>query len=454
MMAASTVATATSGKQSRFAPLLLLVFLVAFAIREHFVLTTIVDVPIRGDIRDYVAYAWNLLHHGTFSSMSPQVAPPPADSYRSPGYPFLLALCMMLRPENAGWYGLALQAQVVLGSATVLLAMLLARRWLRPVWSALVGFLLALWPHHVAATGVLMPEVLFGFTLVAGLYCFARSWASRRGAWFVATGAVFGYACLVNPLLALFPPCLAAMMWLKKERTGAALVLGVFLLPVVALALRNAQLDDTVKSGAGRAAVNFVQGSWPQYHDAANRFRAGDPMAVAIMQEIDRETTLLYQDPQVGLARIASRLANDPAGYAAWYLWEKPWLLWDWEIRLGANDFYFLKVRNSPLDNSAVLRAAIGALRLLNPLLSALTLGCALGLLLFGWRQDAWMPAVATGALIAYFTLMHVLLQAEPRYAIAYRGIALVLVATAVSTMVRTVARRISRLPVRNSGTV
>lgn len=439
--ALATAAT-TPAPRPRFALLLFLVVLVAVAIREHFVLATIVDNPIRGDIRDYVFYAWNLVNHGVFGSTPPDAMAPLPDAYRSPGYPWLLALCMTLRPQGADWYALALQLQVLAGSATVLLSMLLARHWLRPSWAILAGLLLALWPHHIAATGALMPEVVFGFSLVAGLYGFARGWASRQRIWFVFGGAAFGYAFLVNPLVALFPPCLAAVMWLKRERAGAALLLGVFLLPVAGLALRNAQLDDSARGTRSRVAVNLVQGAWPLYHPAANRFRIGDPIAIEIMQEIERETALLQRDPGAGLGAIASRFRNDPGGYAAWYLWQKPWLLWDWQIRVGASDLSIHRLRNSPFDTSPVLRGYMRALRMANPALTALTLASALGLLLFGWRRDAWVPAAATGALAAYFTGMHMLLQAEPRYAIAYRGIEALLVATALSLLVSWVARR------------
>lgn len=445
--ALATAAT-TPAPKPRFALLLFMVVLVAVAIREHFVLATIVDNPIRGDIRDYVFYAWNLVNHGVFSSTPPQALAPLPDSYRSPGFSWLLALCMSLRPQGTGWYQLALQMQVLAGSATVLLSILLARHWLRPSWAIVAGLLLALWPHHIAATGMLMPEILFGFTLVAALYCFARGWASRQRAWFVVAGAAFGYAFLVNPLIALFPPCLAAVMWLKRERAGAALLLGVFLLPVAGLVVRNAQLDDSARGTTSRVAVNVVQGAWPLYHPAANRFRTGDPIAIEIMQEIERETALLQRDPGAGLAAIASRFQNDPGGYAAWYLWQKPWLLWDWQIRVGASDLSIHKLRNSPFDTSPVLRGYMRALRMANPALTALTLASALGLLLFGWRRDAWVPAAATGALAAYFTLMHMLLQAEPRYAIAYRGIETVLVATALFLLMSWVGkRRLTLLP-------
>lgn len=425
----------------RFGLLLCLVALVALAIREHFVLVTVVDIPIRGDIREYVAYAWNLVEHGIFSSAFPQPGIPAPDSFRSPGYPWLLAIGMSASPQLGpwsqlgGWYDFVLQAQVLLGTATVVLATLLARHWLPAAWSLLAGFLLAIWPHHVAASGALMPEVLFGFGLVAALYCFGQAWRSRRTAWFVATGVAFGLAYLVNPLVALFPPCLAAMTWLKRERIGAALIFGMFMVPVAGLALRNAPLPSTTTaSSSGRAAINLVQGAWPQYHDAHRSFRTGHPVAVAIMDEIASETVLLQDRPLDGLARIFGRLGNDPKGYAWWYLARKPWLLWDWNVQIGAGGFYVLEVARSPFETSRILRAVAAGMRSANPVFSALLLAGMLGMLL-GWRRDAWVPAAATGALAAYFTLMHMLLQAEPRYAIAYRGIEAVVVATALAAL-------------------
>lgn len=433
----------------RFALLLSLVALVAFALREHFVLAAVIDIPIRGDIREYVAYAWNLVEHGVYSSAVPGMPEPSPDSFRSPGYPWLLALGMLASPQLgpwsqlAGWYDFVLQAQVLLGTATVVLATLLARQWLSAGWSLVAGFLLAIWPHHVVATAALMPEVLFGFTLVAALYCFGRSWTSRRTVWFVATGACFGLAYLVNPLVALFPPCLAIMAWCKRERAGAALLLGAFLVPVVALALRNAPLQSTATgSSTGRAAINLVQGAWPQYHDAHRTFRTGHPVAVAIMDEIAIETGLLLRDPKQGFARILRRFGNDPRGYAWWYVGRKPWLLWDWDVRIGAGAFYVLEVERSPFDTSRLLHALATGMRLANPVMSALALAGMVGLLFFGWRRGAWVPAAATGALASYFTLMHMLLQAEPRYATAYRGIEVVVVATVLASLAHALRRR------------
>jgi hypothetical protein len=424
--------TIPAAHPSRFRMLLACVALLAFAVRELFVLSTIVDAPIVGDIGEYVSYAWNLVHHGVFSNASPDasVAPPP-DSYRLPGYPWLIALGMTWFP--AQWMAFVLQVQVLLGTASVVLVALLARQWMSMAWAIFAGLLLALWPHHIAATGTMLSEVTFGFLLVAACYAFARAWTAHHHhvAMFVVAGLAFAAAWLVNPLIMLFPPLLAALALRHGRRRSAAVLLGVFLLPVALMSLRDAGIAG--ESGSvQRARLNFVQGSWPEYHAAANRFRTGDKTAIAIMQEIQNEDAALAASPSKGLARIGERIAVYPSFYVKWYL-AKPWLAWGWQIRIGANDLYFLRVQHSPLDRNAVLRGIVQLYRLANPLLTLLTLACAVVVLVAGLRKARWAPAAATGGLALYITLVHVVLQAEPRYAIAYRGIEAVLVATVLA---------------------
>ena len=424
----------------RFGVLLLLLALLAFAMREAYVLSAIVDGPIRGDIREYVAAAWNLVAHGTFSTTLPPGVPVP-DSFRLPGYPWLIALGMTLFPQDpdwvrlGGWYPFVLQAQVVLGTLSVVLVALLARHWLRPTWAIFAGLVLALWPHHIAATNTLLSEVLFGFMLVAALYCFARAWTTGRIGWYALAGATFGYAWLVNPVVLLFPPCLAALTWWHGSRRPAAVMLALFLVPVLGMTIRNAGLDTEARGSAGRASINFVQGSWPNYHPAANAVSKGDPVAIAIIQEIDAENAALVADPMAGLKRMRARMAEDPAWYAEWYA-SKPWVLWGWKIRLGASDIHYHVVRNSLLERNAVLRSIVAIYRWCTPALTTITLAAGLVLMLIGLRRRSWVPAAAVGALAIYLTLVHVVLQAEPRYATAYRGLEAVLVATALAWLV------------------
>jgi hypothetical protein len=410
---------------ARFTAWLLLVALLAFAVREHFVLVARVANPFVGDVRDYAAAAWNLVHHGTLSTLQPQALAPPADAYRPPGYPWLLALCMRLRPD--GWYPLALQAQVLLGTATVVLTGLVARAWLPSPAALAAAALLALWPHHIAASGTLLSEVLFGFALMAALWLFSR-------ARLATAGAAFGFAALVNPSIALFPPMLALLQRNRWPRRRLALFLASFAVPLALMLARDARLPPDPAGRPGRLATNLVQGAWPQYHAARNDAALGKPIPIAIMRQIDDDARLMDRDPGAGLARLGSYIAEDPAGYAAWYALRKPWLLWDWDIRVGLGGPYFLVVRDSPLERNPVLRAITHAYRIANPWLALLMAVGVLATLVATLRGRAAPTATATAWLVLYLTALHAALQAEPRYANAYRGLeALMAVAGALA---------------------
>lgn len=418
----------TNGTQRkvRFDLMVIALGILAFALREYYLLVARVSDFLVGDAREYWAYAWNLVVQGTFSSTAPPIVAIP-DAYRSPGYPWLIAAAM--RGVGQAWYPTVLLVQAVLGAMTCVFVTLLARHWMGIGWSLFAGLLLAVWPHHVAATNTLLSEVLFGFVLSGGLLAFAHAWTSKRTVWFAVAGAVLGYAWLVNPLVLFFPPLLALLAWRQGARRGLALMLAVFLVPVIAMSVRNALVD--ARGATARAGINLVQGSWPEYHDAANRFRTGDTTAIAIMREIDQEHADLQRSPGAGLQRMGERIASWPSYYLAWYA-RKPWVLWGWQIRIGATDISFHRVADQPFDRNPLLRAELLALRTLNPLLTTLTLVAACVLVIVGWRRAPWMPAAATGLLAIYVTSVHVVLQAEPRYATAYRGLEGILVVSAL----------------------
>lgn len=420
----------------RFAIISALVVLLAFLIREYYVLVSVVEVPIRGDIREYVVYAWNLYHHVIFSLSEPGTIAPVPDSYRSPGYPWLLALCMWLRPIGNDWYGLALQMQVVLGTATVLFALCVGRRWLSTGWTLMAGLLLAVWPHHVAATGVLLSEVAFGCALMAGMACLATACDGPKAWLFALAGLAFAAGYLINPLIALFPPAVGLLIWRAAGPRMTLTFMATFMIPVLGFALRNAALDHTASAQhpVGRAAMNFVQGSWPQYHQAWSARYTGDVIGTQILDAMERETARLDSDPLAGFQAIASRLSSDPGYYATWYLLRKPFLLWDWSIRIGYGGPYVLPVQHSPLETHPLLRASTTALQRLNPFCTLLAFAGALSLLLGALRKSSWAPPAAAMAalLLLYLTAIHTLFQAEPRYATAYRGIEILLVVSSL----------------------
>src|SRR5690606_26790958 len=113
--------------------------LLALLARLYYVETAVIDGPIRGDAVAYFSYASNLADHGVFSSARPGTGEPLVpDSYRDPGYPFLVAVLMRWLGGEA-WYPTLLQLQAMLGAATVGLALALARRWMTAPWLAAAG---------------------------------------------------------------------------------------------------------------------------------------------------------------------------------------------------------------------------------------------------------------------------------------------------------------------------
>ena len=386
----------------RFAMLSCLVVLVAFALREWFVLTMTVPEPNQGDVGAYLRYALHLAWDGTFSSAQGPAIP---DAFRSPGYPWLLRI---LLPDDSWadgrWFAAIYQAQAVLGAATVAGVIALARKWMPPRYALLAGVLMALQPHHIAATGAILSEVLFGALLVGALLA--------RGA---LAGGVFGLAYLTNPVIAPVPFVLAA---LKRDKAALAMV-AVVCIAIGGWAARNAVVD----AQGGRAAMNFVQGSWPEYHDMAKR-----PWQYqAKLAAMDRELAVIAQDAPAGVTQVAARIASEPGRYAAWYA-SKPFLLFDWDVRIGHGTVYTVRAKDTPLDGP--LLGLVVIQWFLNPLLFALAFcGLVLGVVRGGTER-------AVAVTVVVLTAIHVVLQAEPRYAIPYRSLELLLAVSALSYLV------------------
>ena len=411
--------------------------LLALVLREYYVLATVVETPVRGDVREYVAYAWNLLNHGVFSQVAPGDGAPVPDAYRSPGYPVFLALAMSIGgTADGGWYPLALHAQAVAGALTVLLTAVAARECMPDRWALLAAGLLAIWPHHIAATGVLLSEVVLGLLLAAAVLALLRTYRSSRPRLAAAVaGLALACAALVNPVLLLFPLVAALLVLLARGRAPALTLLAAFGLVIGGWSLRTASLPDATR-GDHRAAINFVQGSWPNYH-AAFHARLEHESAREVLALIAEETRVTVEDPVAGAAMIWQRFTQYPGLYLRWYLWEKPYLLWAWDIRMGIGDVYFQRVAASPLETNPLLRATKAVLKAANPLVFVLS-GAWAVLLVLGARvrlRNGQVALLSVAALAVYLTLVHWLFQAEPRYAVAYRPLQFVLLASALQAL-------------------
>lgn len=419
----------------QFLLLTALIGLLALLLREYFLLVSTTDALVRGDSVQYVRYAWNLLHHHIFSLAAPSAEAPLPDAYRSPGYPLLIALAMAISDSESGWIAPMLHGQALLGAVTAVLIVTLTRHALGRGWSLLAGGLVAVQPHSIVASGALLVEVALAFFLVLAALASVRAYKTKQAIWAALAGLTFGFAYLINPVV-LFLPLLAALVCAKAGAARPGLLM-LALMGVVAAgwAIRTQALPEQPER-VGRAATNLVQGSWPIYHRAWQS-RLSHPQPRAILAAMDEEAALLQRDRAAGARAILERIAQDPGYYLRWYALEKPWLLWDWSIRIGWGGIYFLKIEHSPLDTQPLLRALVAVQRALNPLVFALALAMAVGALV-RWRRAA-NPAEAVVLTLAlaffYLTAVHVVFQAEPRYAIAYRPLQLALAVSGLAAL-------------------
>ena len=390
------------------------IVLLALAIRLQYVLAVQLVNPLGGDAMEYVAYAKSL-SQGYFGHDGI------SDAYRSPGYPATVAAAMAL---GEGWPLRLLLWQAVMGAATVGFTIALARRWM-PAWGAvLAGLLLAFWPHHIAFTAEVLGEIQLGFCLTGALLLTVLAMQRKSWRWGIGAGLAWGLAYLVNPIVALLPLVIAVVVW-RQANTRVALAT---LLPLLLVA--GLWSVRPVEGGSERIWINLVQGSWPLYHRAYVS-RNAHPEPQRIMETIDAETALMLRDRNAGFGSMSLRIKEDPGHYAKWYA-SKAFLLWDWDVRISdAFGPYVHIARGSTLEQPP-LSVAAQVLRFLNPLIFWISLGYALIALLRG-PAEARILALS----FAYFTAVHLVLQAEPRYSIPYRPIEILLFVGALCWLVQ-----------------
>lgn len=450
----------------RFGPVATVIVVLALLLRVFYAFGTTVENPISGDTNQYVLYAWNMTHGGTFSSSVPVAGPIVADSYRGPGYPSMLAMAMKLTgnadlslrdvghgrmalvAQPSTWISYVYVAQAVLGALTVLLAIAVARFWLGREASLCVGLLTALWPHLISFAGVLLGETLFGFTLLLAVWLLLEAHRRNR-AWLAAcAGLAFAAAYLVNPVIALFPLVAGVALLFRRRAQLAVVLVVVYMIAPSGWALRNASIPHATGSYE-RAAQNFVEGSWPRFFDASNA-RFANPIAREMLQAEAVEERTFLASASAGLGLMANRMKQEPGYYASWYLLQKPYLLWDWSVRSGWGDIYFPVTPVSPFTHIPALRWMEAAFVAFNPVFFGLALLATLVIAVrFAWRPKETGFAEGTIALLLlYLTSVHTVLQAEPRYSVPYRPEELLMAVTAAAWLFNRIAGRRAPPPV------
>jgi hypothetical protein len=253
-----------------------------------------------------------------------------------------------------------------------------------------------------------------------------------------------GAAALTNAVLLPFGILLAGFLtWRKLApwKICIALAMGALLLPG-AWAIRNTQIPAPTagNSSKDRALQNFVQGAWPNYHDAYRSSIFGDAVTQVntrdTLHAVDEEYAALLDSPVDGTKTIVRRFDQHPWRYASWYLLEKPRELWGWDVVIGQGDLYVYPTKNAPFQISLPWIALAAICHTLNLLLMLL----ALASLPMAWlrqrnsrgqsAQAGHTSLISVICLLTFATLVYTTLQAEPRYSIPFRSFEMLLAAT------------------------
>lgn len=415
-----------------------LIFALALALRVWFIATgTVEDALQRTDAREYFTYAKNLSYFHTFSGAHPPEEPLVPDSFRDPGYPSFLAALLMPLGATETWYRAVLLTQAVLGALTAGLTVLVGRRWLSEWLAGGAGVMAALWPHNVVISGFVLSETIFGFMVMLAVWLGCRAFDSNSRMRWLGTGLAFGTAAMVNATITPFASLLALLLLTRRRAAPSlalALLCGSLVLPGL-WAARSWSIDDD-KSPGSRVMLNFVQGSWPEYHDAYIRALGHDATAQEIMRTIGDEQQLALRLPGAGLAVVGERLRKEPLRYLAWYAW-KPALLWAWSIRMGWGDIYPYPVLHSVYLSNPAMRLVESLCFALNPLLFLLMAGAILQLLVRPVMTATNSGLQVIALLVLFETLVYSALQSEPRYSIPLRPLEMVLAAVALQSILQ-----------------
>jgi len=292
------------------------VFLLGLLLRIPALLLVIAD-PARavppGDAPGYLQLAINLLGYGVFSQGTGTPYLP--DAFRTPGYPFFLALVF----GTAGTSVIAVvAAQSILHALTGVMVLRLGEKEFGSIRVGVIGALIWLVaPVPSIFAGILLSEIVFTSLFLLLLWCLSAPslWRAAIG------GAVLGGGILVRPIaVLLWPALLPSLCWGSNGRRA-----------LVKCALFSATLAAVVAPWIYRNVLAFgkptlaaVQGYNLLYYNAAGYIAMRDGLNLGeartvvdehyhnYLQEENLHPATMMEESEAMSAAAARILAADP----------------------------------------------------------------------------------------------------------------------------------------------
>ena len=409
--------------------------------------TTNVDTPLRADALDYYLSAYNLVHHGVYSrsrvTLTEPSVRPPADAYRAPGVPLLIAPFMGRWPAHGEIVRGVQDVNIVLGIGAVV-AVFFAATIALPLSAAVgVGLLAACSPHLVSLTVYVLSETPAAFLIAALLAVCAMgvpASTSRRRAYFLALGLLVGLLAYFRPVFIAFAPLLA-LVHVERESRWQALILGTLgACAVLAPWLVRNALNVPPGESPSLLANTMLEGSYRGF------VYAGDPSTFPYGAHADPRYATLRVSVGRTLDEILQKVASDPAGYFVWYWLQKPVYLFQWSNIDGAGDVFVYPVLATPFETNALFVGMHELFRYGHPLMLALA---------FAGAVAAWLPAATVSThlrqrrvvrmasvLLTFAYVIHLPFVVSARYAVPFLPAIYLLAGFAVVVVVRVVRRR------------
>lgn len=426
----STEQSMNSYQPSKFFVVSLLVCLLVSSvlIRAFYIKSTVIINPLSADALEYVKYGYNISHYNIFSKEYPSDNPSP-DSFRSPGYPLLVALSFTLGGEKR-YYNLLLYSQALLGGLIPVMTYMTGILFLPFIWSMGAALLIAFNPHLISMTSYCLTETLFSFTLSASILLFLYSVRYNKRYLFVISATMWGFSYLVNETALFLPYILAGtllymtnMFDFKKIKTDIIIFIIIFSLFPAMWMLRNAtQLSADAPRGNRRAIATMSHGAYPDFIYKTDKYRyfqyREDPEQPAFGSSFKTFVKILWQ-----------RIKQRPFAYLAWYLFQKPYYLWSWNILQGQGDIYVYPVSQSLYSISNIAAISKKTIYLLHPLVLVFAFT---GIYLIGSKffyknrgslqvRDKFPMIIFI--VFLYYTLLYTVFAPWPRYSIPLRPI-------------------------------
>lgn len=261
---------------------------VAVVARLGYVLLVKKDTIAWGDEIAYTQLAQNILDYGCFCFIPEQPS-----VFRAPLYPAILALVFAIFGSN---HMAVLVLQGLAGGIGALFVGVIGRQVSGSVLvAALAGWLFALNPLLIFATGVLYTEsfyFLFVLATTIGLHRLA-SQPDRQVITALAIGGVIGLSLLMKPNLALFIALLPLWGWIAmRSLRRAVLVAGcigiAMLLMVLPWTLRNYAATGQAVLVSANSGLVMWQGNNPQANGIGLDWASLEPLPGLSEVEQDR----------------------------------------------------------------------------------------------------------------------------------------------------------------------